>query len=125
MQFTKRTTILAAVGILAYISLAGYHSHLKKRYAGEEIQQKEKAAVIYQQDQSVASAKAVETELEDVQVQLSEELNTSSVYSPRSNSSYSNSYSDSTGRQKTVHVRGYYRKDGTYVNSHLRSAPKR
>jgi hypothetical protein len=26
-----------------------------------------------------------------------------------------------TGRPKTVHVRGYYRKDGTYVRSHYRS----
>lgn len=26
---------------------------------------------------------------------------------------------------KTVHVRGYYRKDGTYVRPHYRSAPRR
>jgi len=30
-----------------------------------------------------------------------------------------------TGRPKTVHVRGYYRKDGTYVRSHYRSRPRR
>lgn len=30
-----------------------------------------------------------------------------------------------TGRAKTVHVKGYYRKDGTYVQSHYRSPPKR
>jgi hypothetical protein len=30
-----------------------------------------------------------------------------------------------TGRPKTVHVRGYFRKDGTYVRSHYRSRPRR
>ncbi len=30
-----------------------------------------------------------------------------------------------TGRPKTVHVRGYYRKDGTYVRPHYRSKPWR
>jgi hypothetical protein len=30
-----------------------------------------------------------------------------------------------TGRPKTVHVRGYYRKDGTYVRGHYRSRPRR
>jgi len=29
-----------------------------------------------------------------------------------------------TKRPKTVHVRGYYRKDGTYVRSHYRSRPR-
>lgn len=33
--------------------------------------------------------------------------------------------SEKTGRPKTVHVNGYYRKDGTYVKPHYRSAPKR
>jgi hypothetical protein len=33
------------------------------------------------------------------------------------------SYSPSTGG--TVHVRGYYRKDGTYVRPHTRSSPRR
>lgn len=28
-----------------------------------------------------------------------------------------------TGRAKTVYVRGYYRKDGTYVKPHFRSKP--
>jgi tetratricopeptide (TPR) repeat protein len=30
-----------------------------------------------------------------------------------------------TGRPKTVHVDGYYRKDGTYVRPHYRSTPSR
>jgi hypothetical protein len=30
-----------------------------------------------------------------------------------------------TGRPKTVHVRGYYRKDGTYVRGHYRTPPRR
>ena len=30
-----------------------------------------------------------------------------------------------TGRPKTVHVRGYYRADGTYVRGHYRSRPRR
>jgi len=29
-----------------------------------------------------------------------------------------------TGRPRTVHVSGYYRKDGTYVRSHYRSRPR-
>lgn len=33
--------------------------------------------------------------------------------------------SKNTGRPKTVHVRGYYRKDGTYVRGHYRSKPRR
>lgn len=30
-----------------------------------------------------------------------------------------------SGRPKTVHVRGYYRKDGSYVRGHYRSTPRR
>jgi hypothetical protein len=33
--------------------------------------------------------------------------------------------SDLTRRSKTVHIRGYYRKDGTYVRGHYRSNPRR
>lgn len=33
--------------------------------------------------------------------------------------------SEKTGRPKTVAVKGYIRKDGTYVKPHYRSAPKR
>ncbi|MCW5976488.1 MAG: hypothetical protein KIT09_00350 [Bryobacteraceae bacterium] len=33
--------------------------------------------------------------------------------------------SPATGRPKTVHVDGYYRKDGTYVRPHYRSTPRR
>ena len=32
--------------------------------------------------------------------------------------------SGATGRAKTVHVQGYYRKDGTYVRGHYRSKPR-
>ncbi len=32
--------------------------------------------------------------------------------------------STTTGRPKTVRVKGYYRKDGTYVRGHYRSRPK-
>ena len=41
------------------------------------------------------------------------------------NGSYYGEISDYTGRPKTVHVRGYYRKDGTYVRGHYRSKPRR
>lgn len=41
------------------------------------------------------------------------------------NDSYYGQISENTGRPKTVHVRGYYRKDGTYVRSHYRSPPRR
>jgi hypothetical protein len=33
--------------------------------------------------------------------------------------------SQTTERPKTVHVNGYYRKDGTYVKPHYRSAPRK
>lgn len=41
------------------------------------------------------------------------------------NGSYYGQISEHTGRPKTVHVKGYYRKDGTYVRSHYRSPPRR
>jgi hypothetical protein len=41
------------------------------------------------------------------------------------NGSYYGEISPATGRPKTVNVRGYYRKDGTYVRGHYRSAPRR
>lgn len=40
------------------------------------------------------------------------------------NGSYYGEISENTGRPKTVYVRGYYRRDGTYVRSHYRSAPR-
>ncbi len=40
------------------------------------------------------------------------------------NGSYYGQISESTVRPKTVYVRGYYRKDGTYVRSHYRSRPR-
>lgn len=49
------------------------------------------------------------------------------TWSPRSgpgvaeNGSYYGEYSERTGLPKTTHVRGYYRKDGTYVRGHYRS----
>lgn len=33
------------------------------------------------------------------------------------------SYKASRGKSGAVHVRGYYRKNGTYVRPHMRSAP--
>lgn len=39
--------------------------------------------------------------------------------------SYYGQISKATGRPKTVHVKGYYRKNGTYVKSHYRSKPKK
>lgn len=41
------------------------------------------------------------------------------------NDSYYGQISENTGRSKTVYVRGYYRKDGTYVRSHYRSPPRK
>jgi len=41
------------------------------------------------------------------------------------NDSYYGQISDNTGRPKTVYVKGYYRKDGTYVRSHYRSPPRK
>jgi hypothetical protein len=41
------------------------------------------------------------------------------------NGSCSGDISATTGRPKTVQVRGYYRRDGTYVRGHYRSRPRR
>jgi predicted small lipoprotein YifL len=41
------------------------------------------------------------------------------------NGTYYGEISPATGRAKTVHVEGYYRRDGTYVRGHYRSAPRR
>jgi hypothetical protein len=41
------------------------------------------------------------------------------------NGSYKGEISEATGRPKDVYVNGYYRKDGTYVRSHYRSAPRK
>ena len=41
------------------------------------------------------------------------------------NGSYYGQVSTNTGRPKTVYVRGYYRRDGTYVRAHYRSRPRR
>lgn len=40
------------------------------------------------------------------------------------NGSYYGQISQNTGRPKTVHVKGYYRKNGTYVRGHYRSRPR-
>jgi hypothetical protein len=54
---------------------------------------------------------------------------TESSYSSSSSSSSSSSQSSSNystpSAGKTVQVKAYYRKDGTYVQSHTRSAPRR
>jgi len=49
----------------------------------------------------------------------------SSQSSSTSNSTYNYSSSNYSTRPKTVNVKGYYRKDGTYVRPHTRSAPRR
>lgn len=46
-----------------------------------------------------------------------------STYKTPSNYTTRNSSTNSSGG--TVHVKGYTRKDGTYVRPHIRSAPKR
>lgn len=57
-------------------------------------------------------------------------LPTKSNYSGTSNSTYKTpsnytTRNSSTNSSGTVHVKGYTRKDGTYVRPHTRSAPKR
>jgi hypothetical protein len=52
----------------------------------------------------------------------------SSIYnynSASSSGSKRNTINQEVYRPKTVHVRGYYRKDGTYVSPHCRSKPIR
>jgi len=46
----------------------------------------------------------------------------SKIYALPNNKS---SYSPNSFAPKTIHVKGYYRKDGTYVRPHTRSAPRR
>ena len=58
----------------------------------------------------------------DTESQESVAQPTQSTASPTTTRS-SSTYSPSTGG--TVHVRGYYRKDGTYVRPHTRRAPTR
>jgi hypothetical protein len=65
---------------------------------------------------SPASSSVTENDAAD------EERNTPAV---AENGSYYGEISPATGRPKTVNVRGYYRKDGTYVRGHYRSAPRR
>lgn len=50
-----------------------------------------------------------------------------SSYTPVSQSSYRPTYTPSSSKSSggSVSVKGYYRKDGTYVKPHTRSAPKR
>ncbi len=50
---------------------------------------------------------------------------TTETENSNTSSSTNESHNDSTGAPKTVHVRGYYRRDGTYVQPHTRSAPHR
>ena len=61
-----------------------------------------------------------------------ESLNRDTTYLPSSSSKIcaenGSCYGDIsvlTGRPKTVAVKGYYRKDGTYVRGHYRSKPKK
>lgn len=49
----------------------------------------------------------------------------SSSSASRSSTSSSSSSSSYSSSPKTVHVKGYTRKDGTYVRPHTRSAPRR
>lgn len=54
-----------------------------------------------------------------------ERKSASSLSSKYSNDSGYGEISKATGRPKTVHVNGYYRKDGTYVKSHYRISPNK
>ncbi len=53
-------------------------------------------------------------------------ISSESSFSPNvaENGSYYGEKSKITGRPKTVKVKGYYRKDGTYVRGHYRSKPR-
>ncbi len=54
----------------------------------------------------------------------SEEITTFSGPGIAENGSYYGETSALTGRPKTIPVKGYYRKDGTYVRGHYRSKPR-
>lgn len=54
----------------------------------------------------------------------SEKLKTFSGPGIAENRSYYGEISPHTGRPKTIPVKGYYRKDGTYVRGHYRSKPR-
>lgn len=54
----------------------------------------------------------------------SEEYSNSTPPCVGENSSYYGEMSTKTGRPKTVYLKGYYRKNGTYVKGHYRSPPR-
>jgi len=53
-----------------------------------------------------------------------EKITTFSDRGVAENGSYYGEISPLTGRPKTISVKGYYRKDGTYVRGHYRSKPR-
>jgi len=55
--------------------------------------------------------------------QLVNKLNSDGLLTAAEDDSFYGQISELTDRPKTVFVRGYYRKDGTYVRSHYRSPP--
>ena len=61
---------------------------------------------------------ALEVRQKQLEIQIMEEQ----LRSLRNAESY-NHIKAKAGRPKTVHVRGYHRKNGTYVRSHYRSPP--
>lgn len=61
----------------------------------------------------------------DVLSKSSSYSNGSSSYPHRAeNGDYYNYDNDGDGRKEPVHVKGYYRKDGTYVREHYRAKPR-
>lgn len=67
----------------------------------------------------------LEKEFELAKQREAQKPSSSSSYSSPSSNYSSSTYTPSYSSSKTVHVRGYTRKDGTYVRPHTRSSPKR
>lgn len=82
---------------------------------------------IWEHVQNVKNARVAEEVKKslDFNLQYLKGLSKNNVPRVAKNGSYYGEISKPTGRPKTIYVRGYYKKDGTYVRSHYRSRPRR
>lgn len=71
------------------------------------------------------NASAEDTQLKPLFPSSYETLKTPKIDSKSNKANGYGEISSTTGRPKTVHVNGYYRKDGTYVKPHYRSSPRK
>jgi hypothetical protein len=95
-----------------------YQNCLYGRYACDQAQ------LTTVEQQSVASSPTTLAHSGAAPATASTEASGATAPACAENGSCYGDISERTGRPKTVHVEGYYRKDGTYVRGHYRSAPR-